>query len=158
MTDTQLPIIQAGLRDVSALMKLEKHCFSQDDAWPLLDIIAVLSSPGTIRLKVEDHNQMIAFAAAEPQMPTAFQSKKTVGWITTIAVMPEYRKQGIGSRLLAACEKALALPYIRLCVRRSNENAIRLYQSAGYTQVNTWYDYYVGGEDALVLEKNLTLS
>jgi ribosomal protein S18 acetylase RimI-like enzyme len=148
-----LPIQKAGWRDVGAVMKLEKRCFSPDDAWPLLDVIAVLSTPDTVRFKIEFDNQMIAFAAAERQIPKAGRAEKSVGWITTISVIPEYRRQSLASRLLAACEEALQMPVIRLSVRRSNEDAIRLYQHAGYVQVDIWPDYYIGNEDALVLEK-----
>lgn len=152
----KFPILKASWCDVGALLKLEKRCFSSDDAWPLLDIIAVLSSPGTIRLKIERDEQMIAFIAAERQLSSSWKEKKSVGWITTIAVSPEYRRKGIGSLLLSACESAINAHLMRLCVRRSNEEAIRLYERAGYKQVDIWHKYYVGGEDALVFEKNLT--
>ena len=44
-------------------------------------------------------------------------------------------------------------PRIRLCVRRSNEAAKRLYLETGYYQIDVWPHYYRGGEDAIVMEK-----
>lgn len=153
-----LMIKSANWRDVNKLLKLEKLCFSPNDAWPLLDIIAVLSSSGTVRLKIEFNDQMIAFAAAEKQIHNINEtdSQKIIGWITTIAVAPNFRHLGIGTKLLLACESALGIAIIRLSVRSSNQNAIQLYTKNGYKQVDIWKNYYVGNEDALVLEKNLT--
>jgi len=47
------------------------------------------------------------------------------------------------------------MPIVRLSVRASNQAAIRLYEKQGYAVVNRWERYYAGGEDALVLAKNL---
>ena len=68
-------------------------------------------------------------------------------------MLPAYRRMGIAQALLQACEARLSAPLIRLCVRRSNLPAIRLYEKYGYHQVDIWRAYYNGGEDALVLEK-----
>jgi len=43
-----MEIQPAGLRDLNALRKLEKNCFEKD-AWPLLDLIAVLTQSNVIR-------------------------------------------------------------------------------------------------------------
>ena len=67
--------------------------------------------------------------------------------------LPEYRHQGIGRRLLEACEERLTTPRLRLCVRPSNEEAIRMYKMAGYSHVDRWGKYYNDGEDSLVMEK-----
>jgi ribosomal protein S18 acetylase RimI-like enzyme len=76
-----------------------------------------------------------------------------VAWIATVAVLPEFRGQGIGSALLSACESRIPLSRIRLCVRPSNEVAIRLYEKFGYAQVGEWTRYYNDSESALVMEK-----
>ena len=74
-------------------------------------------------------------------------------WIATIGVLPEYRSQGIGQKLLRACEERLPTQSIRLCVRASNETAIHLYKVNGYDIIHKWVGYYQDGEDALVMEK-----
>ena len=43
-------ILSAGWRDLGSLRRLEKICFPED-AWPLLDLIGVLSLPNVVRLK-----------------------------------------------------------------------------------------------------------
>jgi len=150
-----LEIRSASWRDLNALIKLEKLCFSPDDAWSLIDIISVLSTANTARIKVEYEGQMIAFAAGERQNQSfsSGEIKKTIGWITTIAVAPDFRIMGIGTKLLSAIESALGTPIVRLSVRRSNQIAIQLYHRNGYETIDVWKDYYIGHEDALIFEK-----
>lgn len=138
----------ASLRDLPALRRLERACFPQD-AWPLLDLVAVLSFPDVIRLKAVEGEEMIGFAAGDPRR------SEGVGWIATIGVLPAHRRRGIGRRLLVEVERRLALPVIRLCVRSDNQPAIRMYEAAGYRRVDFWRGYYAGGGDALVMEKSL---
>ncbi|MGD0708794.1 MAG: N-acetyltransferase [Anaerolineaceae bacterium] len=139
-------ILQAGLHDLGGVRRVEQACFAED-AWPLLDLIAVLTLPGIVRLKVVTEESMVAFAAAE------LRPGDGLGWITTIGVLPDYRQRGIGKALLEACEQQAGFPRVRLCVRKSNQLAIRMYEHAGYTLVDIWSHYYLGGEDALVMEK-----
>ena len=137
---------KANWQDLNELRKLEQICFGED-SWPLWDLIAVLTLPKVIRLKAMVNERMAGFIAGDPQ------PREGVGWIATLGVYPEYRRQGIAQALLNECEKQLALPRIRLSVRKTNEAAIALYRNAGYQMVDLWRSYYNSGEDALVLEK-----
>ena len=136
----------ASWHDLNALRQIEKECFIED-AWPLFDLIAALTFPGIVRLKAVVDGRMVGFAGGETK------PSERAGWITTLGVLPAYRRQGIARALLEACEKQLDLPCIKLSVRRSNLAAIELYQRAGYHQTGVWPRYYYGGEDALILEK-----
>jgi len=131
---------------LNQLRYLEKVCFPHD-AWPLLDLISVLTFPNVIRLKADHAGRMIGFIAGD------VRDHERVSWIATVAVLPEYRGQGIGTNLLVRCEEQLTTPSIRLCVRVSNEGAIRLYRVHGYETISKWARYYQDGEDALVMEK-----
>ncbi len=138
-------IIPANWRDLGALRQLEKLCFPED-AWPLLDLIGVLSLPNVIRIKAVDNNLLVGFVAGD-------KKSKELAWIATIGVLPEYRRSGIASTLLTACETQLGVSRIRLSVRLGNAGAIRLYEGFGYQRVNIWPKYYQDGTDALVFEK-----
>ncbi len=140
-------IQQADWRDFTALYQLERICFMSEDIWPIWDLVAALTLPGLVRLKATINQQMVGFIGGE------YKEKGTIGWITTLGVLPEFRRQGVGVALLNECEKALAVSTIRLSVRASNHLAINLYKKQGYLQMDYWKRYYVGGEDALVLEK-----
>lgn len=139
-------IQKASWRDLMAVRQLEDLCFPKD-SWPLLDILGVLTLPNVVRLKAIANDQMVGFAAGD------YRRGKNLSWIATIGVLPEYRGRGIGTALLNECEARLNTMRVRLCVRRSNQAAIRLYEHSDYHQVSTWQGYYQDGEDALVFEK-----
>jgi ribosomal protein S18 acetylase RimI-like enzyme len=57
------------------------------------------------------------------------------GWIYYLAVVPEYRKQGLGRRIMAAAEEKLldiGCPKIDLMVRKNNPDVITFYEKIGY--------------------------
>ena len=150
-------ILPAGWRDLGPVRKIEQECFGAE-AWPLLDILAVLSLPGVVRLKAVIHpddgspdapEELAGFVAGE------IKGAEHTGWINTIGVARAYRRQRIGAALLQTCEQQLGTPRVRLCVRQSNLGALSLYWGLGYHQVDVWKRYYQGGEDALVLERTL---
>jgi ribosomal protein S18 acetylase RimI-like enzyme len=138
----------ANLRDLGSLRTIEKLCFEKD-AWPLIDLIGVLSLPGIVRIKAVLDGQMVGFIAGDPR------PEDHIGWITTVGVHPGYRGQGIGTQLIQVCEEGMAMPKVRLSVRRSNLDALKLYAGLGYYEVGVWEKYYFDGEDALILEKTL---
>jgi ribosomal-protein-alanine N-acetyltransferase len=138
----------ASWRDLSDVRQLESICFPKD-AWPLWDMVGVLTLPNVVRLKALVDEQMVGFVAGD------IRRLENVSWIATVGVRPEYRRQGIGRGLLLACETRLDTPVVRLCVRRTNQAAIALYEDLGYYQVNVWSGYYQDREDALVFEKEL---
>ena len=147
-------ILPATWRDLMAVRRLEEACFGPD-AWPLIDLLAALTAPGVVRLKA-----MIVDAPGVDDVLAGFvggdpRARDGIGWITTIGVLPAYRRAGLASRLLDECEQIMGQPRVRLFVRKSNEGAIRLYTLRGYRQVSVWARYYNGGEDALVLERVL---
>ena len=141
-----MEILPATLRDLGSLRRIEQACFLQD-AWPLLDLVAVLTYPDVIRLKAVNGEKMIGFIAVD------LRPVEGIAWIATVGVLPEYRRQGIARALLLECESRIKQPRIRLCVRPSNQAAIRLYQVEGYFEVDTWRKYYNDAESALVMEK-----
>ncbi len=75
--------------------------------------------------------------------------------IATIAVLKEYRRQGMGKRLLAqgllaAHERGARLAYLE--VRRSNLNALAMYEQFGFQVVGERPKYYQDNqEDALLM-------
>src|SRR5512147_2545965 len=143
-----MEIQTANILDLGPLRRLEAVCFDKD-AWPILDLIAVLTWPEVIRLKAAEAGEMIGFVAGDPR------SSDGVAWISTIAVDPRYQRRGIGRALLLACEAQIELPRMKLTVRVSNQGAIALYEQEGYQMVDLWRGYYNDGEDGLVMGKNL---
>jgi ribosomal protein S18 acetylase RimI-like enzyme len=143
-----MEIQPASIRDLGALRRLERASFDKD-AWPLLDLMALLTLPDIIRLKAVDQGEMIGFVAGDSR------PSQGVAWIATIVVDPSYQRRGIGQMLLRACEERVRFPRIKLTVRISNDGAISLYKKAGYRITDIWKKYYSDGEDGLVMEKIL---
>lgn len=146
MNDNEFQIEIATLSDLNQLRELEKICFEKD-AWPLLELLAVLVIPGLVRLKVDFDGKMAGFIGGDARR------SEGMGWITTVGIRPEFRRLGIASRLILACEEAMQMPAVRLSVRRSNFGAQHLYTGLGYQHVGIWEKYYEDGEDALIMEK-----
>mgnify|MGYP005840082713 CR=1 FL=1 len=144
----QIVIQTATWRDLNALRHLESECFPID-AWPLWDLVGVLTLGNIIRLKAVVNDRMVGFIAGD------LRREENLAWIATVGVLPEYRRRGIGNALLLACEARLGVARVRLSVRRSNLVAIHLYQRLSYHLIDTWVGYYQDGEDALVFEKRL---
>jgi len=143
-----MEIQTANLLDLNALRRLEHTCFEKD-AWPLLDLLAVLSWPDVLRFKAAENGEMIGFVACDPR------PSQSAAWIATIAVDPRFQRHGIGRMLLRACEEQVNLPRMKLSVRLSNYGAIALYEKEGYQTIDVWGRYYSDDEDALIMEKIL---
>ncbi|MBX3045908.1 MAG: GNAT family N-acetyltransferase [Anaerolineales bacterium] len=141
-------LLPAGLRDISAVRDLEQLSFPLD-AWPLIEMIGVLSLPNVLRWKAVEgeREELVGFIAVD------VRRRQNIAWIATVAVHPERRGQGIGDALMAEAETGVDVPRMRLSTRMSNEVAIALYEKRGYQRVDVWPRYYAGGEDALVMEK-----
>ena len=78
--------------------------------------------------------------------------------LLTIAVLPDFRGQGIAQSMLADLEswaKAKGATEVILEVDTKNETAIRLYNFARYEEISTRANYYGLGVDALVMRKEI---
>jgi ribosomal protein S18 acetylase RimI-like enzyme len=60
-------------------------------------------------------------------------------WISTVGVIPAYRRRGVARELLLAAERVSSHPCLRLEVYADNAGALALYSQLGYRQlrVNT---------------------
>ena len=131
------------------LEKLERICFSRP--W----------SRKMLAEKLE--NQCAAFLVAEDSVSgrvlgyAGLMVVADEGYITNVAVFPEYRRQGIAAQILQVFLQFAAanhLAFLTLEVRPSNAAAIALYQGFGFEEVGRRKNYYdLPKEDALILTK-----
>ena len=79
------------------------------------------------------------------------------GYISNVAVGPEYRRQGIADALITRLDelcRARALAFVTLEVRAGNAPAIALYEKHGFARVGLRRNYYERPrEDALIMTK-----
>lgn len=131
------------------LEKLERICFSR---------------PWSRKMLAEElENQCAAFLVAEDSVSgrvlgyAGLMVVADEGYITNVAVFPEYRRQGIAAQILQVFLQFAAanhLAFLTLEVRPSNAAAIALYQGFGFEAVGRRKNYYdLPKEDALILTK-----
>jgi ribosomal protein S18 acetylase RimI-like enzyme len=79
------------------------------------------------------------------------------GYIQTIAINPEWRNKGVGSRLIAFAEKRIfsERPNVFLCVSSFNKKAQKLYRRLGYQKVGALKDFIVSGHSEILLRKTI---
>lgn len=78
--------------------------------------------------------------------------------VLSIAVLPGFRRRGLGDALLDAAERtarSLGARIARLEVSTQNRSAIALYRRRGYRTEGLLPGYYSWGDDALAMEKSL---
>lgn len=122
---------------------------------------ACFSSPWSSKAILESHqNGTSFFVAVKDNKCIGYCGIDTVldeGYITNVAILPEFRKMGIADRLMCrldelAIEKKLS--FISLEVRQSNKDAIKLYTKNGYEAAGTRKDFYTSPkEDAVIMTK-----
>jgi ribosomal-protein-alanine N-acetyltransferase len=80
-----------------------------------------------------------------------------VGYIQTIAIQPDRRGQGLGSRLIDFAERRILAesPNVFMCVSSFNNDARRLYERLGYRVVGELTDYIVQGYSEILLRKTI---
>jgi ribosomal-protein-alanine N-acetyltransferase len=77
--------------------------------------------------------------------------------ILTVAVLPEYRRQGIAKEFMRQIEEWAqnrGASAMMLEVEHTNDSAIELYKSLGYLNISVRMDYYGPGKDAFVMRKD----
>lgn len=135
------------------MLQIDNLCFPRGIAYTRRELKSFLSGPQAITLVVEkpDGPTPIAFVLAH-SLPNA------VGHLVTIDVLAEFRKQGIGGRLLAAVEDALrkeGAHTLFLETAINNLPAIRFYQKHGYRITDRLPAYYQKRLDAYRMVSSL---
>jgi len=141
----------AAPADVGSLTALENRCFRWP--WGRLSFEGELSS--------RDGGSLVARTASHAghEKVIAYLFYRFIAdevHIFRIAVDPEWRRQGIGSRLVRECLRAARRRGVTaavLEVRPSNAEAVALYGRFGFQVVATRPGYYSDSrEDALILK------
>lgn len=121
--------------DIPAIARLEKLCFSAP--WSEKALCETMSREETIFLVASIGEKICGYVGCYYVLDE--------GYITNVAVDPEFRRGGIGRALIEklsdkAAEKKLA--FLTLEVRVSNSAAIALYERAGFESVGRRPRFY----------------
>ena len=136
------------LSDIEDILVVEKLSFS------------IPWSRDSFEKEIVDNNLAIYLVAKVNEKAVGYIGMWKVlneGHITNVAVHPEFRHQGIGdqlvSELLSLCEKD-NIDLVTLEVRKSNQNAIKLYEKHGFVAEGIRKAYYQDNkEDAIIMWK-----
>ncbi|KAK5062549.1 hypothetical protein LTR84_004622 [Exophiala bonariae] len=120
---------------------------------------------------IEEHGQIVGYIIGKVETsPSHMQGSPHYlpwhGHITALSIAPQYRRLGYGKLLSESLEKACNQQdawFVDLFVRKSNKNAIKMYESMGYSTYRKVVRYYSDdptgvskdGEDALDMRKAL---
>lgn len=115
--------------------------------------------PVLLGLKSELEDDRSVLSKIIDAMRNQLREERPVGHLISIAVLPEYRRKGVASALLAETINVMKNIYgvdsIYLEVRVSNHPAIRLYEKFGFKKVRRIRSYYRDGEDAFVMVRRI---
>lgn len=137
--------------DAPVLAALHAVSFPPAEAWGEAAFARLLALPGAAGLLAAEGDQPLGFVLARRAADEAE--------LLTLAVVPAWRRLGVGRRLLEDCLAALAragVGRIFLEVAADNTAARGLYSAAGFRPVGRRRDYYGPGRDALVLARPLS--
>ena len=129
--------------DLPAVLAIERRSFQTP--WSLAMFVLELSKPAGICLAAEADGGLIGYLVC---------SRYADVWhLMNVAVTPEWRRQGVASRLLESLfDEARPDARYTLEVRTSNRGAIAMYRRFGFKPAGHRRRYYHdNGEDALVM-------
>ena len=149
MSERQIRIVPMTADHLDELERLERICFSHP--WSKRMLAEELDNACAAFLVAEDGDTgaVLGYAGLLAMMDE--------GYITNVAVFPEYRRCGIAAKIIEVFmnfARGNQLSFLTLEVRPSNEAAIALYQSFGFEEVGRRRNYYdLPKEDALILTR-----
>ena len=133
-------------KHLPALAELEKQCFHAP--W----------SEKMLREELGGGIFLVAEQDGEVQGYVGCQTVLDEGYITNVAVSPDFRRRGAARLLIAeliARAKEKGLAFVTLEVRESNAPAIALYAGTGFAPVGTRKNFYSNpAENALLMTIN----
>jgi ribosomal-protein-alanine N-acetyltransferase len=141
-----LELRRLDVRDLDRVEVIERA--SYPTPWSRSMFAAELRKPSALALGAYDESgDLVAYA---------FASRYVDAWhVMNIAVAPEFRRQGIATRLLERLFEVTSADQRRgytLEVRVSNHDAIRLYERLGFEARGIRRGYYTDNrEDALIM-------
>lgn len=139
-----IPVVSLSKRDIAAVLAIEQKCFAL--SWSEAQLRAAFA-----------RREFAAFGLGRMQLLGYISLYHISGEveILNIAVLPPYRRQGNGIRLLRYALQRMekkGMQRVVLEVRESNTAARALYARLGFVCVGLRKGYYADtGEDALVL-------
>ena len=150
-----MPASEAILRayrpsDFEGLLAIDQVCFPKSIAYGRRELKHYLQGADAHCIVAEMPGAIAGFILTD--------RSKEFAHVITLDVLEQYRRQSIGSRLLAAAEREAAsygasLMYLETAT--TNKGAIALWRKHGYRETATIENYYGRGQNAFQMQKLL---
>ena len=139
-----------SLSDLDQMMEIEKASFPNREAWSrdYFESLYKIYPEGFI--VAENNGKIIGYIIGQP--------KEDLAEIVSLAVGPDFRQKGIGTKLtnfLIEHFKEKGLKEISLCVRTKNKKGISFYQNLNFKILKKIKNYYRNGNDAYLMKKEV---
>lgn len=145
----RLEIAAMSKETVGAVAEIEKECFASP--WSLDSLASELSNPLAVFRTVQIDGKVVGYAGMHHVVDE--------GYITNIAVLPDYRRLGAARALMDALleyGRKNGLSMITLEVRESNAAARKLYRELDFADVGRRVNFYSRpAEDAVLMTREL---
>ncbi len=141
-----MQIVRMTKEHIPDILQVEAECFS--DPWSKAMFLEEISGKFSHYYVAELDGHAVAYMG--------MWSLSGEGHITNVAVAKAHRRKGVARALIEHfidIARVENLEFMTLEVRASNDAAISLYKSFGFTQVGVRKKYYENVEDALLLTK-----
>lgn len=146
MTLTDMVIENFCINHLDGVEKIEKACFSHP--WSRDDLKKQLSLDTSHFIVALDGDTVAGYMG--------LQIFSHEGYVTNIAVLPQFRRRGIANALLAHSFEN-DMDFITLEVRQSNFAAIALYEKSGFENMGVRPHFYSDpDENAVIMTKYFT--
>lgn len=145
-----IDLVPAALVHAELLAGMHRICFA--DPWSVRSMAEVLAMPGTEGLIAVDDD-------AGPAGLALWRSILDEAEILTIAVLPPWRRAGLGGRLLSAAmtgARSRGAAHMFLEAAADNTAALALYHRHGFRRTGTRKGYYAG-VDAVTMGCDLSI-
>jgi len=137
--------------NLNEILEIERNAFEKKETFTKEYFLEVFKrwSEGFLVAKI--NKEIVGYTIGE--------KNENSGLIISIAVKKEWRRKGIGRKLI---EKLLenfkkeGIKNIFLHVREENKEAINFYQALGFRIIELIVNYYSNGENAYLMEKTLS--
>ena len=143
---------EANAFDLPVFVSLDKELFPYSP-WSASQYKEEFSAPTRhFVVAIDEAQSIIGYAGV-------FAPGQAEADILTVGVVPNQRGKGIAKALMALITdwaKAQGSTAMMLEVKVDNPEAIRLYESLGYSKLNVRKDYFGSGLDALVMRLELS--
>lgn len=147
--DNKIEISRMNISDLDSIKDILVADF--DDFWNYNVFKSEIENPNSKYIKAKFDGKIVGFAGIWKSVDDVH--------ITDIVTAKDFRKNGIGSRLLEnlidLAKREKGISSITLEVNENNIPAIKLYEKFGFKNVGLRKKYYNNTYDALIMTKEL---